>query len=107
LIFAWFENKEAVKRWYYSDTHMKAMQMGFPGHTPAEPMKDVSDSVGPVMAVASLTMADKPALPGMAIPVSQISIEFYAPITGGIFVGSRFAPDSLKVPGMKDYTPKQ
>jgi hypothetical protein len=106
VIFAWFENKEAVRRWYYSETHLKAMQMGFPGHKPAEPMKDVPDSVGPIMAIASLTPSDKPAAPGMAMPVSQISIELYTPVTGGLFVGSRFAPEALKVPGMHDYTPK-
>jgi len=107
VIFAWFENKEAAKRWYYSDTHMKAMQMGFPGHKPPEPMQDVPDNSGPIMAIASLMMSDKPAAPGMALPVSQISIELYSPLTGGVFAGGRFAPDSLKVPGMKDYTPKQ
>ena len=84
---------------------MEAMQMGVPGHTPSEPLKGVPDNIGPVMAIASLTMSDKAAAPGMAIPVSQISIELYTPITGGIFVGGRFAPESLKVPGMKDLTP--
>ena len=36
------------------------------------------------------------------LPISQISIELYKPVTGGIFLGSRFAPESLKVPNMID-----
>ncbi|MEE8459852.1 MAG: hypothetical protein V3S08_08255, partial [Phycisphaerales bacterium] len=27
LIFAWFEDKQAVQRWYYSDTHMGIMDV--------------------------------------------------------------------------------
>ena len=106
VIFAWFENKEAVRRWYFSETHLKAMQMGVPGHKPGEPMQNVPDNVGPILAIASLTLGDKPGFEGVTLPISQISIELYTPVTGGIFLGGRFAPESLKVPGMHDYTPK-
>jgi hypothetical protein len=27
VIFAWFENKNALSSWYYSETHMKAMAL--------------------------------------------------------------------------------
>jgi len=27
-------------------------------------------------------------------------------VTGGIYLGGRFAPEGMKVPRMKDYTPK-
>jgi len=107
VIFAWFENKKAVLRWYYGETHMKAMKMGFPEHTPGEPMKGVPDNDAPIMAIASLTLTDKPAVEGTQLPIKQISIELYQPITGGLFFGGRFAPETLKVPDMKDYTPKK
>ena len=69
------------------------------------PLKDVPDDVGPVMAIASITMVEKPQIEGTSLPISQISIELYKPVTGGIFYGGRFAPESLKVPNMRDYTP--
>src|SRR5688572_549353 len=31
VIFAWFENKQAVLNWFYSDAHQKLMQMFSPG----------------------------------------------------------------------------
>jgi len=107
VIFAWFENKKAVLRWYSSETHQKAMKMAFPDHTPGEPLKGVPDNDSPIMAVASLTLGDKPEVEGTSLPIKQISIELYQPLTGGIFFGGRFAPEALKVPNMKDYTPKK
>src|ERR1700682_6007589 len=29
LVFAWFENKKAVSRWYYSEVHQEVMHAGF------------------------------------------------------------------------------
>jgi hypothetical protein len=105
VIFAWFEDKKALLKWYYSETHQRAIGFAFPGAKLDTPLEGVPDDVGPIMAIASITMADKP-MAGTNLPFSQISIELYKPVTGGIFVGSRFAPAALKVPHMKDYTPK-
>ena len=107
VIFAWFEDKKAVLRWYYSDMHQGAMKMLLADRKPDPPLQGVPDDIGPILAIASLTMSDKPQLEGVSMPISQISIELYRPVTGGIFLGSRFAPASLKVPGMRDYTPKK
>lgn len=107
VIFAWFENKDAVKRWYYSDTHRGAMGMFFPEAEPAEPLKDIPDGAGPILAIASITFSDKDKMKESAMPISQISIELYQPLSGGLYIGSRFAPEGLKVPKMKDYTPKK
>ena len=106
VIFAWFEDKQAVLRWYQSDMHQHAMRMLIGDQKPDLPLQGVPDDIGPILAIASITFADKPQFEGVSMPVSQISIELYKPLTGGIFLGSRFAPSSLKVPGMKDYTPK-
>ena len=107
VIFAWFEDKQAVLRWYHSDMHQSAMKMLLADRKPDPPLHSVPDDVGPVLVIASITLLDKPQLEGVSMPISQISIELYKPITGGIFLGSRFAPATLKVPGMRDYTPKK
>lgn len=62
VIFAWFEDKKAALNWYYSDTHQSAMKQFFPQSQQAPkrtPMKDVPDDDGPVLAIASLTLADR------------------------------------------------
>jgi hypothetical protein len=105
-IFAWFENKQAVVRWYNNDVHQQAMKMLIGDHKPDPPLQGVPDDVGPVMAIASLTPSEKPEFEGVSMRISQISIELYKPISGGIFLAGRFAPASLKVPGMRDYTPQ-
>ena len=106
VIFAWFEDKTAVLRWYYNEMHQGVLKSFVKDYKPHKPLEAVPDDVGPIMAVASLTMADKSHFEGVSLPISQISIELYKPVTGGIFLGHRFAPDSLKIPGMRDLTPR-
>ena len=102
VIFAWFENKKAVLTWYYSDTHVALMQqLSGGGARPGGPLADVPDE-GPVLAVASLT-PNAGAQPGdLRAGFSQIAIELYQPLPGGIAAGGRFAPTSMKVPGLID-----
>ena len=105
VIFAWFEDKKAAIRWYSSAMHQQVMKLGGPlpeGHK--APLADVPNDSGPIMAVASLTLSKDPAMKNSPLPVSQIAIELYTPLPGGTFVGSRFAPASVKVPGMRDAT---
>jgi hypothetical protein len=101
VIFAWFENRKAVLNWYRSEMHQQVMNDFFPSYVPRKPLKDVPDD-GPIMAIASITFGGKPRFKESTLPISQIAIELYKPITGGIFLGSRFAPESLKVPNMID-----
>lgn len=101
VIFAWFRDKASVLRWYYSDTHRGVQNRFFPDRPPHEPLSHVPDDVGPVLAIAAIT----PAGPGDAvtevgIPISQISIEMYAPLPGGLSFGGTFAPAALEVPHM-------
>ena len=105
VIFAWFENKKAVLAWYTSETHIHAMQLVFPGHQPsASALKDIPDDT-PVLTIASVTPADPAnAAPG-APPFTQIAIEHYTPLAGGIAVGGRFAPAALTVPRPREVTP--
>ena len=106
VIFAWFESKEAVLRWYYSDIHRGVQQAFFPDQEFGTPLEQVPDDIGPVLAIASITMAATSEFEATSLPISQIAIELYTPITGGLFLGGRFAPDSLEVPNLKDYTPR-
>jgi len=104
-IFAWFENKKAVLAWYYSDTHQKLMLQFSGGFKVADrPLADVPDDGGPILAIASLKMAPNAAEPkdagDLRTSVTQISIELYAPLPGGLAVGGRFAPSTVKVPGL-------
>ena len=105
LIFAWFEDKKAVQRWYYSDTHMGIMDVVGADDDPAtKPLAHVPDDAGPIMVVTSITPSQKPAFEGLDMPVSQIAIELYEPLPGGAFLGGRFAPKAAKIPHMKDLT---
>jgi hypothetical protein len=106
VIFAWFENKKAAMQWHYSDTHRNLMRTFFPSEKYDKPMREVPDDGKPIMAIASITFSDKPKFKETTLPISQISIELYQPLTGGIFLGGRFAPEAMKEPKMKDYTPK-
>lgn len=101
VIFAWFENKKAALTWYYSDTH-RSLQKAFASGSPARtPMADIPDDGSPIMAIASLTLAGTPSAEN-PFPVSQIAIELYKPLPGGLAAGGRFAPAALKVPGLID-----
>ena len=107
VIFAWFENKKAVLNWYYSDAH-QALMLQFSGglRRPDGPLAGVPDDGRPVLAIASLTMPSAAAPPTSAAElrtaVTQIAIELYTPLPGGLAVGGRFAPSSVPVPGLID-----
>ena len=101
VIFAWFENKKAALNWYYCEGHQKLVKTlasgGNPGRTP---MADVPDDGNPILAIASITLSKQPQVSGVQLPVSQIAIELYAPLPGGLAAGGRFAPSSVKVKGL-------
>jgi|SRR5215471_4257979 len=101
VIFAWFEDKKAALTWYYSAGHQQLIKtFAAGGVLGRKPLADVPDDIGPIMAIASLTMSEKPQVPGVQIPVSQIAIELYAPLPGGLAAGGRFAPATVKVKGL-------
>jgi hypothetical protein len=104
VIFAWFENKKAVMSWYNSEMHRQVMKLAGPPDPSHVPLAGIAEDSGPILAIASLTMANQPPKDS-PLPVSQIAIELYQPLPGGVFVGGRFAPNSVKVPGMRDFTP--
>ena len=100
VIFAWFENKQAVLNWYNSPMHQALLsQFGGGRRRPGGPLTGVPDE-GPVLAIASVTMPQAPVNGDLAAATTQIAIELYAPLPGGLAAGGRFAPSSLKVPGL-------
>lgn len=108
VIFAWFENKKACMKWYYSETHGRGWKTFFPKSSGQQrmPLSGVPDDVGPFMAIASFTVGEPGSSKVADMPVSQFSIELYQPLKGGFFFGGTFAPAGRKVSGMADYTPK-
>src|SRR5215470_16970642 len=80
VIFAWFEDKKAALKWYYSDVHKELMKRFFPeAKRSANPLADVPDDSGPIMAVASVTMKGQPTKEN-PLPYTQIAIELYQPL---------------------------
>jgi hypothetical protein len=103
VIFAWFESKQALVAWYKSDFHQWAMKTAFPSQNfNREPLPDVPENSGQILALVTLKLADK-ALPGSPIPIERIGIELYTPLPDGVAVGGQFAPQSVRVPGLRQF----
>jgi hypothetical protein len=98
VIFAWFEDKSAALRWYYSDMHRGVQNAFFPDRPPHTPLAGIADDAGPILAIASITMSERPQFEGVNLPISQIAIELYQPLPGGFYLGGRFAPGNVAVP---------
>ena len=98
-IIAWFENREAAERWYYSPTHRFMMQAVGSSPENHKPLQHVPNPDEPLMVMASI----KPVAPGEAsaipgpMPISAISIEVYQPVPGGAAVGGRLLPAEIEV----------
>lgn len=110
VIIAWFENAEAARRWYDHPVHQRLMsggQAGQPGEQPAErkALAHVPPDV-PVMVMACITMSERPEIPGVPIPISQISIEMYTPLDGGAAINGRLTPESINIEHMRRITLK-
>lgn len=103
-IVGWFEDKAAAVRWYNHPMHRMLMRGA--GGAGGPPLAHVGDDEGPIMVIATITMAEKPEqrLPNIPIPVSQIAIEMFKPLPGGAFINSRFSPKEFKVEHMRDFT---
>jgi hypothetical protein len=103
VIFAWFQNKQALVAWYKSDFHQWAMKTAFPNQSfNREPLPDVPEDSGQILALVTLKQASTP-LPGSPLPIETIGIELYTPLPDGVAVGGRFAPQSVKPLGMREF----
>lgn len=98
VIFAWFKDKESALAWHSHPMHRRMMS-GFFADRPEGhiPMEHIPDGAGPLLVIASLKPADKP-LPGTRMPISEIAIETYMPMPGGLRINGGFTPASVEVP---------
>ena len=107
VIFAWFEDKKACLKWYYSDVHVELMKQFFPDRKSGrKPLTDVPGDSGPIMAIASITLGEKPTKEN-PLGFKQIAIEMYQPLGGGIAIGGKFSPEKMKVAPKKDNAEKK
>jgi hypothetical protein len=110
VIFAWFEDKRALVNWYQSDFHERGVKWAFPNlKSVREPLPDLPENSGQILALVTLKFADRSAN-GAAVtritsrpPIESIGIELYTPLPGGVAVGGRFAPRSVRVPGLREF----
>lgn len=101
VISAWFKNRKAMEAWYYSEMHQGAMSKFFPGMGQGQkPFASFKDENSPMLVIASVTPSDKPGVHGSNLAISQIAIEGYTPVPGGIAFGGTFSPANLEVPEM-------
>jgi len=104
VIFAWFENKKALVDWYKSDFHQRAMKSAFPNQNISrEPVPDIPEDTGSILALVTLKLSDGPSSAASPIPIQKIGIELYTPLPDGVAVGRRFAPATIKVPGLREF----
>ena len=103
VYFSWFKDKESVLNFYNGEIHQKLMNKTFPGKLFRTPLENVSDDAGPILVITSVTYDPQGKLGGR-FPFSQLAIELYTPLKGGMFVNGRFAPSALEVPEMIEYT---
>ena len=63
---------------------------------------DLPEDSGPILAIVSVKFADAPAPDTRSRSIAAIGIELYGPLPGGVAVGGRFAPDAIKVRGLRE-----
>jgi hypothetical protein len=103
-VFAWFKDKASLFTWYDSDAHKKMMHALGDEDDFRKPLASVPDDAGPIMVIASYTPSDKPAPEGAPFSFSQISVELYQPLPGGIELNGRFSPAAVPVKEMVRYS---
>jgi hypothetical protein len=102
VIFAWFEDKKAIVTWYKSDFHQRAMKSVFPNQNfNREPLPDMAEGSGPILALVTLRPSNGPSTSALPMPMQTIGIELYTPLPGGVAVGGRFSPETVKIPGLR------
>jgi heme-degrading monooxygenase HmoA len=114
LIFAWFENRQAVLRWFRSDYHRQILREA---RRPEDGIAadGFGDDVGPILVVATASYAGQPLGPEASMfddPAGRMptsfSIEYYTPLPGGAYRRRPFAPMAVAghIEGIRDITPR-
>ncbi|MEM9502175.1 MAG: hypothetical protein AAF941_10075 [Pseudomonadota bacterium] len=98
LIMAWFEDRDAVMRWFTHSYHRKLLRdAGRPEDNVAA--EHFGNDVGPILVIASVAYRDQPvSLEGSMFDDPQgrrptrFAVEYYVPLSGGAFMVEPFAP---------------
>lgn len=107
IYFVWFENKKSALAWYESGFHQSALALvkeSFPGQAIHKPLRHVKQKDGPILVVAALTHKDRAKAKPGEFPFTQLSMEMYKPLPGGMSFGGRFAPADVSIPKITEYT---
>ena len=110
LILAWFEDRDAVLRWFNHSYHRKMLRdAGRPEDGIAA--EHFGDDVGPILVMASVAYHQQPgSLEGSMFDdpagrrPSRFAIEYYVPLPGGAYMETPFAPPAAasQVANMRD-----
>lgn len=110
LILAWFEDREAVLRWFNHSYHRKLLRdAGRPEDGVAA--EHFGNKVGPILVLASVAYNAQPvSLDGSMFDdpfgrrPARFAIEYYIPLPGGAYMESPFAPGKAasRVEKMRD-----
>jgi heme-degrading monooxygenase HmoA len=104
VIFAWFEGKRALVDWFHSEAHQRAMRTVFPNVTfDRQPLQELAEDSGPILTIVSVKFGEPAAAGAPSGPMTTIGIELYGPLPGGVAVGGRFAPEAIKVKGLREF----
>src|SRR5438128_12610535 len=69
VIFAWFEDKQAVLRWYHSQIHKRTRRGAFRDFAPRGPLKDVTEVDGPILVMPTLTPTEPAPAAAVTLPI--------------------------------------
>ena len=77
------------------------MKSVFPNTTfDRQPLPELPEDTGTILAIVSVKFAE--ASEDRSRAISSIGIELYGPLPGGVAVGGRFAPEVVKVRGLRE-----
>jgi hypothetical protein len=88
-ILAWFEDKEALANWYFSDFHKNLQRTYFPAETPGPFLSGVAYRGGPIVAVASFGLDEDmdPAAPMLSL--RDITVDLFSPLSADTLLGMK------------------
>jgi hypothetical protein len=93
-LFCWFDSAANADAFIHGPICQGMRQMA---KIPDTAVVKSTPVKGPVLVIASFTPAKDPKAP---MGLAQLAIERMTPVTGGFAYGGRFAPETVKVPGL-------
>jgi hypothetical protein len=92
FLFAWFEDRDALMRWYSRNTCPQRVWECLPEHRPVGLLQYLPDEGSPIMAVVSIAPAEERVSGDSPASVSRFEIVLYQPFADGLFLDGRFSP---------------